>query len=189
VPALPAAAGALRLVQYALLGALALGVGLLLVRRRGEIAGPTDAGWLEEDAAYAAALCLVVLLSPSAWAHHYTWLLPSAFLVVALALRRYLRPRLGDAPPGRGKLAPGAAALGAILLALPLPFGWDTDPAARTTAISGLPLRPLVQELRPLGALALVAVALALLHESTRQSRGPTSAASSPDAMASPNAG
>ena len=63
----------------------------------------------KEAAGYAAALCVMLLLSPLIWAHYWVWLLP--------ALLAYLRSF-----PSGWKLALGCA----ILTCLPLPFYTDT---------------------------------------------------------------
>ncbi|MGH2486448.1 MAG: hypothetical protein ACRDHE_10585, partial [Ktedonobacterales bacterium] len=57
--------------------------------------------------------------------------------------------------------------LAGVLLDLPLPNGWDTDPTV-SGRLFGLPLRPWFQELRPLGGLLVVALAATLLLLSTR---------------------
>jgi hypothetical protein len=63
----------------------------------------------KETAGYAAALCVMLLLSPVIWAHYWVWLLP--------ALLAYLRSF-----PSGWKLALGCA----ILTCIPLPFYTDT---------------------------------------------------------------
>ncbi len=160
--------GAARIVLLARDGVLAL-VGVIAgwalalrrtaqgqTRQQGQEQGNGDDRWLSEDAAYAAALCTVILISPSAWAHHYTWLLAASVPVAALALRAYLEGRVGRA-------VPALAVFAGLLMNLPFPLGWDTNPYGSTSPLLlGVPVRPFVQELRPL-ATALVAVLGVLL--------------------------
>jgi alpha-1,2-mannosyltransferase len=163
----------LRIGTYALLAALAAIVGLALwragpasrVSARGHDVprAPAALADSQETAAYAAALCCIVLLSPTAWDHHYVWLLPAAALVISLALRATLIAADG-APRRRAAALFCLALVAAILLDLYLPYGWDTDPAARQVLLLGLPLRPWAQELRPLGGLLVVAVAATFLR-------------------------
>src|SRR5260370_8845861 len=40
---------------------------------------------------YTIALCALLLASPVAWPHHYTWLLPACVLALGVALRRWLQ--------------------------------------------------------------------------------------------------
>jgi Glycosyltransferase family 87 len=149
----PGLAPAARMCEYVLLGVLAVELGAGAMRL-------TADALRSEALAYAMALAAVVLLSPAAWAHHYVWLLPSVALVLALTIRAIaIHPTYTR---GAGALLVGAIAAG-VLLNLPLPYGWDTDPAARTLLLLGLPLRPWMQELRPLGGLLVVAVAATLL--------------------------
>lgn len=160
----PALAHVARMCEYVLLGVLAVELGVMLWRSR-----PTGAAHLTADAlrrealAYAMALCAVVLLSPAAWAHHYVWLLPAVAIVVGLAVRA-VATHPAHARGGRLLLALLAGAIVAgMLLDLPLPNGWDTDPTTHTLLLFGLPLRPWLQELRPLGGLLAVAIAATLL--------------------------
>ena len=119
--------------------------------RRTTETGDADTG---EAAAYAVALCAMVLLSPAAWVHHYVWLLPAAALALGLAGARLL-----DAPDGSRTRAVGLLAAVVVAcwgLGATLPFAWDTEPHPTVTHYVGLPLWPLALEMRPLAALLLV---------------------------------
>lgn len=164
----PALAPAARMCEYVLLGALAVELGVILWRSREPArtvqALPHSELALQREAlAYAMALAAVVLLSPAAWAHHYVWLLPSVTLALGLTVRALaLLPAARSGRRALIALLVGAVAA-AVLLDLPLPNGWDTDPTTRALQLFGLPLRPWLQELRPLGGLLAVAVAATLL--------------------------
>ena len=121
-----------------------------LPRRSPESAG-ADAG---EAAAYAVALCAMVLLSPAAWVHHYVWLLPAAAIALGLLTARLLDTTTGARTRAIGLL--GAVVVACWGLGATLPFGWDTDPHPAVTHYLGLPLWPLALEMRPLAALLLV---------------------------------
>ena len=160
----PALASAARMCEYILLGALAVELGVILWQSRPAGAIHLTAETLRREAlAYAMALCAIVLLSPAAWAHHYVWLLPAAAFVVALAIRAVAtRPAWAGGSRVLLALLVGAVVAG-VLLNLPLPNGWDTDPGTHALLLFGLPLRPWLQELRPLGGLLAIVVAATLL--------------------------
>lgn len=176
--AVPGFATLARPLTYVLLAALAVATGWVLWRApRPSASSPYP---LSADLpAYAMALCSVVLLSPTAWAHHYLWLLPAA----ALALMP-----LGDVltrGPGperrRAALLTLAAVVGCVLLALLLPHAWDTEPNPAITQLFGLPLRPLALEARPIGALLVLLVAATLaLRPRGAADTSPATAAETP---------
>lgn len=160
----PALAPVARMCEYILLGVLAAELGIILYRSRPTSAIRLTANALRCEAlAYAIALSAVVLLSPAAWAHHYVWLLPAGALVLGFAIRA-IATHPAHTPERRAVLALFAGAvLAGVLLNLPLPNGWDTDPVTRALLLFGRPLRPWLQELRPLGGLLIVAIAATLL--------------------------
>lgn len=165
VTAAPSATPIIHLATYAVLAALAGTLAVLLWRApHGKAAQGADARQDSDSLGYAIALCGIVLLSPTAWAHHYVWLLPAAAIVTAHALAALLSARGAPAATRRPLLVFSVAVLATVLLNLPLPYGWDTDPALRHTLLFGLPLRPWLEELRPLGGLLVIAVAAALLR-------------------------
>lgn len=128
-----------------------------------------------ELAAYAVALCAMVLLSPTAWVHHYIWLLPAAAIALGLTgahLLERLRERM--VRPAGLFVAVVVACWG---LGAALPYAWDTDPHPAATHYLGLPLWPLALEMRPLAALLLVlALWLGLRHTPARQTAARQSA-------------
>src|SRR5579859_3609605 len=159
----PALAPAARMCEYVVLGLLAVELGVILWRSRPIGAIHLSADLLRREAlANAMALSAFVLLSPTAWAHHYVWLLPPAAIVLALAIRAIaIQPAYARDGRMLLLLLVGAIVAG-VLLNLPLPKGWDTDPTV-PGLLFGLPLRPWLQELRPLGGLLVVALAATLL--------------------------
>jgi alpha-1,2-mannosyltransferase len=149
----PGAAAAARDAEYALLLALAVAIGVVLWRAR---PGPSA-----ETPTYAVGLSALLLLAPTAWVHHYVWVLPAAvpLLGVTAALA------LGAAEPewrGRGRLLLGVTMAAAALLLPGLPYQWDTQAHPATTLLLGLPLRPLALELRAVGTVLMLGVGAAL---------------------------
>ncbi len=183
---IPGFAALARPLTYALLAALALVLGWVLWRaprpsREWSANAPYPLG--ADYPAYAMALCAMVLLSPTAWVHHYLWLLPAA----ALALMP-----LGDAlaaSPGtdrrRATILAVLAVVGCILLAITLPNQWDTQPTPSVTLLVGLPLRWLALEARPIGGVLVLLVAAAL---ALRPFPAPTIALDTPAASLAPAA-
>jgi Glycosyltransferase family 87 len=162
--AAPGLAGPGRVAEYVVLVALAVAAGVVLWRaqRDAAVTPGTRAG---EDAAYAVALCAMLLLSPATWVHHYVWVLPALALVLGLAARSFLR---ATTPELRRTAAAQCAllALAAVLLAVWLPYGWDTQAQPGVTTLAGLPLRPLLLESRPVGTLLVLAIAVTFaLHQ------------------------
>jgi hypothetical protein len=140
------------LVTRLLTVALALALGALLWRRAPASARVTSLG---EPAAYAIALCAMLLLAPAAWVHHYVWTLPAAIIAVGLVSAHVL----DDLRGGRGGRALAWLALvlvACVAVGLALPYAWDTQPHPAVTTLGGLPLWPLALEMRPLATLLLV---------------------------------
>ncbi|HUY76026.1 MAG TPA: hypothetical protein VMV29_04605, partial [Ktedonobacterales bacterium] len=115
-----------------------------------------------ETLAYGLALCAMVLLSPTVWAHHYVWLLPAAIPTLALAGRATLTATtLRQRRNAFGLLA--LTTFGTLALAWSLPYSWDTGLGPYHTVIDGVTVWPYALESRPLGALALAVVGAILL--------------------------
>ncbi|HEV7127881.1 MAG TPA: glycosyltransferase family 87 protein [Ktedonobacterales bacterium] len=159
----PRLAGPLHVAEYALLALLALALGWVLWHapraRRDQAAPPLLAS---DWPAYAVALCGMVLLSPTAWVHHYLWLLPAATLALmplALALRWIAGARLRVALGQRATRLALLAIGGSVLLSLALPHEWDTQPKPATSLLLGLPVRWVMLEFRPVGAVLILLVA------------------------------
>lgn len=153
--------------------ALALGTGWLLWRGRPRAAYRASE-WTAGDAAtYAMALCLLLLVAPVAWVHHFVWVAPAETIALGLAGARALAAHdasagLVRAPEAHryhqraGWALLASVALACLAIAWPLPHGWDTLSQPVTANFMGLPLRPLLLELRALGTLLVLAL-LALL--------------------------
>ncbi len=155
VAAAPSLASVVRAAEYFLLAALASAGAVILWRAAPRASRVDHAG---EMAAFSLALCGIVLLSPTAWAHHYVWLSPGSAIVLALTIRAIAAGRLGSAGSRQRLVLLVLSVVAAVFLNLPLPFGWDTNPAIHHTLFR-LELRPWLQELRPLGGLLLACVA------------------------------
>jgi alpha-1,2-mannosyltransferase len=168
--AVPTLAPAVRVAEYAILAALVSAVGWALwrTRRVGRVS-MAEAGAIGELPAYAAALCLVVLLAPVAWIHHYIWLVLAIALVLGLAARTTLTG-WGGIPLRWAVLLLASAVVAAVLVNMPLPYGWDSLPNSQTPVLFGVPLRACFQELRPIGGLLVVATALFFLFHFLKQS-------------------
>jgi hypothetical protein len=158
IAAMDQALGArLRPLNYLGLGALALGVGIVLWRTwKPGLMSQQKAE--QENVAYAVALCAFVSLEPVVWDHYYVWPLIGALLLLAILIRDYL-----GATASRQR-RPIALLLAGLILAialinLPLPFGLDSDPSAQTPAAWGPAARWILLELRPLGALIVLIIA------------------------------
>ncbi len=160
---------AFTLGQYAILGLLGLGVGILIWRapwhgllQNTQLDAQAQRAHDDIEALiFGIALCAMVLLSPTAWVHHYVWLLPGVFAGLGIGIRRALTASSSAARRKEiGVLA--LIALATLALGWGLPYGWDTDPLPHHTTVFGIPLWPGALELRPLGGLALV-IGLAIL--------------------------
>jgi alpha-1,2-mannosyltransferase len=141
------------LLGWLVLAAFALWLGRRLWRAP-RLTVPTGATSAVENACYAIALCAMLLLSPTAWVHHYVWLLPAAALALGLA-GRDLMGAWGTAEARTAALRLALVVAAAVALGLTLPDAWDTEPQPAVTHFAGLPLWPLALEARPLGALVL----------------------------------
>lgn len=110
-----------------------------------------------ECAAYAVTLCAMLLLSPTAWVHHYVWVLPAAAIATGLVGAAML-DALGAGRAGRYVALLAVVLAACVALGYALPYAWDTQPHPAVTALAGLPLWPLALEMRPLATFALVFV-------------------------------
>jgi alpha-1,2-mannosyltransferase len=182
--------GAAQLASKALLVVLALAFGHVLFhgapytffgRDAGapssdvEVSGgrPEEQRHTSESAAYAVALCAMLLLSPTAWVHHYVWVLPAAAIALGLvgaSLLDALRAgRSGHV--GRAIALCAVVTLTCVALGYALPNAWDTQPLPAVTTVAGLHLWPLALEMRPLATLALAAVLAAWIAPAPHAAR------------------
>jgi len=146
----PGAQPLFQALEAVVLIALALAVGFVLWRRW-RPSGVAVADQEKDAAGYGVALCVMVILWPTVWVHHYVWVLPAAAVALALAILWIPRHR------GFWQIAiPLFAALCCYLLVVTLPFQWDTTAAPAVTTYLGLPLRPLLLSLRALGTLGIL---------------------------------
>ncbi len=160
----------LRLLEYAVLLGIAAATALLLARHAGRTptsSAPTLARhWDEQDAAaYALALCALLLVAPVAWSHHYTWLLPANALVLGNALRRW------RGASQQGKREAAARQLSVVVLATLLINLAAADPLQQALArfppvILGFSLGVWANELPALGALLLFGIAARQVRQS-----------------------
>jgi glycosyl transferase family 87 len=106
-----------------------------------------------ERVPYAIALCGLLLLAPTAWVHHYVWVLPAAAIALGWAVGTVFvtlgTPSLRPAIVNLVLVALACAALG-----WSLPYDWDTNPQPAQAHFLGLPLWPGLLLLR--GAATLV---------------------------------
>jgi hypothetical protein len=153
----PASAPLVHAATYVLLAALALALGWLVWRvGRSKAGGELDRP-RQETFAYGIALCGLLLLVPTAWVHHFVWVLPA----LALGFGGLISGVTGMRAYSRADVyLAGALLLAAVMLEWSLPNAWDTQSAGSTLA--ELPLRPLLLESRAAGTL-LVAAALGIL--------------------------
>lgn len=167
------------LISRAALGLLALGLGVVIWRlpvvgaRHAPLrmdAGVARPSFTTGDAAaYGLALCGLLLLSPTAWVHHYVWVLPAAALALGLAVAGVARAL------GTRQLAGAIVLLALVVLAcaslgVSLPYDWDTNPQPAITH-AGLLTWPLALLLRPVATLVLACL-LALLARRPDGGRG-----------------
>jgi alpha-1,2-mannosyltransferase len=155
----PASALYVHAATYVLLSALALALGWL-VWRVGHSKGGGELDRPKQDTlAYGVALCGLLLLAPTAWVHHYVWVLPA----LALGFGGLLSSVAGARAYSRADLyLTGALLLAAVMLEWSLPHAWDTQSQPAISTLAGPPLRPLLLEARAAGTL-LVAAALGIL--------------------------
>jgi hypothetical protein len=145
------------LVARGLTVALALALGYWLWRGNAVVFTDKEHCERAEYVGYGLALCALLLLSPITWVHHYVWVLPAAAIALGLALRRALASAVIGAGAGAW-ITLAVVILAGVVLGWSLPNGWDTTPQPAVTTFAGLPLWPLLLDLRPLGALALAGV-------------------------------
>lgn len=145
---------ALALLTKAITGLGALALALWLFRPAvSNISAPEyDAD--RENLGYALALCAMVLISPTAWVHHYVWILPAAALALGMALRDLLGAR-GTLQMRRGAVEGALVVLACVGLTLALPSNWDTEPSPAIHTFLGLRVWPMLLEMRPLATLLL----------------------------------
>jgi len=139
---------------------VALVVALGYVLWRGSAADPSadpEGDWARPAAGYGIALCALLLVSPSAWVHHYVWVLPAAASALGLGLAGALSASTAQGCR-QALLLLGLAVVAALALSYSLPYGWDTEPQPAQTSLLGLPLWPLLLEARALATLALALV-------------------------------
>ncbi len=152
-------------VQYVVLAALAAITGFWLFRTSASRAARTPTA---DALSYGMALCAMALLSPVVWAHHYLWILPATIGVLGVSARDWLDARGAENSRRAGRILI-VCAVAAVLVNIPLPYGWDSEPYKTVDIVFGLPLRFMVEEFRPLCALVILMVAAILLrHEGAR---------------------
>jgi alpha-1,2-mannosyltransferase len=159
VAAWPAGAPYVHAATYVLLAALALALGRLVWQvGRGKAGGELDRP-RKNTVAYGIALCGLLLLVPTAWVHHYVWVLPA----LALGCGGLISSVAGTRAYSRADVyLAGTLLLAAVMLEWSLPHAWDTQPQPAISTFAGLPLRPLLLEARAVGTL-MVVVALGVL--------------------------
>lgn len=162
----PASLAAATLAARLALVLLALALGYAIWRLPGAGAGWTSQRAADPDAvpafaasdaaAYGVALCGLLLLSPTAWVHHYVWVLPAAAIALGLAIAGLVRAS-GTHHLPRAVVALGLTALSCAALGFSLPYDWDTNPHPAITH-AGLLAWPLALLLRPLAALVVASL-------------------------------
>jgi alpha-1,2-mannosyltransferase len=157
----PAWAGVAHAIVLALLAVLAIAIGVGIARARSGAGDAVDAdGQRGALVAYAMALCGLLLLAPTAWVHHYVWVLPAATLLLAYVIAGLLRAVPGARAPWIWRLA--LTMLAIVAVGWMLPHAWDTQPHPHSQLFQGIGLRPLFLELRAFGTLVLLGVAFSL---------------------------
>lgn len=154
--ALPGTSGLLRGLEYVVLAGIALGCGFVLFRWW----RPTNSAIVdrEKDAAgYGIALCLMLLLWPTAWIHHYVWVLPAAATALGLIVARLLIARTLEAVWRTLRLLLLTGIFCHMVVAT-IPNAWDSIENPVVTTYWGLPLRPLFLSFRALGTLGLLGI-------------------------------
>ncbi len=167
-----------RLGEYVVLGLLAVALGYVLWRApypgpapAPSVARANPAAQAErrahnevETLAYGVALCAMLLLSPTVWAHHYIWLVPVAIPLLVLTGRQALAAQTRQ----QRRRALGLLALttlATLALDARLPYLWDTGNPTTHKVIDGITVWPYALDMRPVAALALVAVSVMLLAD------------------------
>lgn len=158
----PSLAGAAQTLSRILLVGIALMLGWFLWRAPRPTDKLSNNASIREQAGYGIALCAMVLLPPTAWIHHYVWVLPAITLALGLtgaSLVSNLRSPVATTRTTRAAVwMLVAVILCAVALAWNLPYAWDTEQHPAVTHLLGLPLWPLLLELRPLGTLGVMLV-------------------------------
>lgn len=152
---LPALVAVAHAMHYAGLMLLAGGIGLWLYQPRHEPSLPSTPPVAphQDNAAYALALCGMLLLSPATWSHHYLWLLPALVLALALSLRQALLADRMERPMAWRQLWLVVATW--LITGFTLPLELDGQLFLRTTMVLGLSLTDWSHWLRPLATLLL----------------------------------
>lgn len=175
----PGAQSLLRVLESVVLIALALAAGFVIWRRWRPM-GVAVVDREKDAAGYGIALCVMVILWPTVWVHHYVWALPAAAVALALAVVWI--------PKHRGFwriLIPLFAVLCCSMLVVMLPYQWDTTASPAVTTYLGLPLRPLLLSLRALGTLGILC--LLCYWYSTSSARDDTGSLGSRDMLERPS--
>jgi Glycosyltransferase family 87 len=125
-----------------------------------------DAGWL----GYGYAAATLTLVSPVTWQHYDVWLLPAAVWCLGLCIRLVSqRKRNREGHSFLELYAICALVTGYVLTMDALPFNLDSVSAfSIVPLVAGVPLRPLLMLLRPLGAVLVWTTAGLLLYRALR---------------------
>lgn len=158
----PSLGGATLLISRILLVGLAFWLGWFLWRAPRSTGDASYEGGIREWAGYGIALCAMLLLVPTAWIHHYVWVLPALTLALGLTGAQLVKGMRTTGATTRDRRAAAwmlaIAILSALALGWNLPHAWDTEQHPAVTHLLGLPLWPLLLELRPLGTLGVILV-------------------------------
>lgn len=158
----PSLAGTAQTLGRILLVGIALWLGWFLWRAPRPTGKPSDKANMREQVGYAIALCAMLLLAPTAWIHHYVWVLPAITLALGLtgaSLVSGLRsPAMSSRTTRTVLWMLVMVFLCALALGWNLPNAWDTEQHPAVTHLLGLPLWPLLLELRPLGTVGVLLV-------------------------------
>ena len=128
-----------------------------------------------DAAAYGLALCGLLLLSPTAWVHHYVWVLPAAAIALGLAVSWLIRA-LGTHHLASAVVSLSLTALACAALGVSLPNDWDTNPHPAFTH-AGLFAWPLALLMRPLATLVLAGLLVYLGNVAHPSGRAKTATA------------
>lgn len=156
----PSLAGVAQALSRVLLAGIALWIGWFLWRAPRPSGKASNGTNSREQVGYGIALCAMVLLVPTAWIHHYVWVLPPLALALGLTGAHLVSGLRANGTATRGRRAAAWMLMGVIVCGLALgwnlPYSWDTEQHPAVTHLLGLPLWPLLLELRPLGTLGVV---------------------------------